>query len=147
MRAFTLSAGLIVSLVFFGGCATQYILSPDNLASQLKADQKSEAPELATTTPGQLPNKDVAGSARRLLCTNQSGQAIWVYTNENTELHITKRTGEMVSMYFDTVVLEDNRLKGVTSRIRKTEGAVDLSDILKIEVYTVNSKTEPANPH
>lgn len=146
MRAFILSVTMIVSIVVLEGCASSYLLSPDNLAEQLKAGQKSESVTLATTTAAQMPNHDVAGSVDRLLCSDQSGAAIWVYTNNNTELHITTRTGEMITMYFDTVLLDGTKLKGVTSRVNKSERAIDLSDILKIEVYTVNSKTEPAHP-
>jgi hypothetical protein len=147
MRLFVFSITVIVSMIVFEGCASSYVLSPDNLAAQLRAGQKGESAELATTISAQVPNRDIAGSVDRLLCSNQSGEPIWVYPNENTELHVTKRTGEMVTMYFDTVLLDGTKLKGVSSRIQKTEQEVDLSDILRIEVYTVSSKTEPAHPH
>jgi len=147
MRMFIFSITVIVSMIVLEGCASSYVLSPDNLAAQLRAGQKGESAELATTISAQVPNRDIAGSVEKLLCSNQSGQSIWLYPNENTELHITKRSGEMVTMYFDTVLLEGTKLKGVSSLIQKTEQEVDLSDILKIEVYTVNSKTEPVHPH
>ena len=147
MRTLIFSITIIVSIFFFGGCASSYMLSPDDLAAQLRAGQKSESSTLATTVAAQVPNHDIAGSVDKLLCTNQSGDSIWVYTNNNTELHVTKRSGEMLTMYFDTVLLEDAKLKGVSSRVQKTEREVNLSDILKIEVYAVNSKTESVHPH
>ena len=147
MRILVFSVAVIVSMFVLEGCGSSYVLSPENLAEQLRAGQKIESPALATTISAQVPNRDIAGSVERLLCTNQSGESVWVSPNENTELHITKRSGEMVTMYFDTVLLEGTKLKGVSSRIRKTEQDVDLSDILKVEVYTVNSKTEPVHPH
>ena len=147
MRKFIFLTAVTVSMVVVGGCASSYMLSPDNLAAQLKAGQKGQSAELATTISVQVPNRDIAGSVDRLLCSNESGEPIWVYPNENTELHIAKRSGEMVTMYFDTVLLDGTKLKGVSSRIQKTEKEVDLSDVLKIEVYTVNSKTELVHPH
>ncbi len=147
MRMFVFSIAVITSVMVLGGCASSYVLSPDNLAAQLKAGQKGESAELATTIPAQVANHDIAGSVGRLLCSNQSGEPIWLYPNENTELHVTKRSGEMVTMYFSTVLLEGTKLKGMSSHIQKTKQEVDLSDILKIEVYAVNSKTEPVQPH
>lgn len=147
MRKFIFLFTVIASMIVLDGCASSYLLSPDDLASQMRTGQKGGSAELATTTSTQVPNRDMAGPVKKLLCSNQSGNPIWVYPNENTELHITKRTGEMVTMYFDTVLLEGTKLKGVSSRIQKTEQEVDLSDILKIELYTVSSKTEPATPH
>jgi hypothetical protein len=147
MRKFVFLFTVTVSMVVLGGCASSYVLSPDNLAAQLRAGQKGESAELATTISAQVPNRAIAGSVERLLCSNQSGEPIWVYPNENTELHVTKRTGEMVTIYFDTVLLQGTKLKGLSSRIQKTEQEVDLSDIQRIEVYTVSSKTEPAHPH
>jgi hypothetical protein len=147
MKKFFFLVTIVVSILVFVGCASSYLLSSDDLAAQLKAGQKSESSTLATTVSAQVPNRDIAGSVEKLRCTNQSGAAIWVYPNNSTELHITKRSGEMVTMYFDTVLLEDTKLKGISSRIQKTEREVNLSDILKIEVYVVNSKTEPVDSH
>ncbi len=144
MRMFIFSVTALTSILVLEGCASPYTLSPENLASQLSGGQKVEASELASTVSGQATNRNKAGAIERLLCTNSSGESIWVYPNENTELHITKRTGELITLYFDTVLLEGTKLKGVTSRIQKTVKEVDLSEILKIQVYTVNSKTEPA---
>jgi len=146
MRSIFFSIAVIVSTTFLGGCATSYLLSPDDLAGQLKSGQKSESSSLATTVSSQVPNHDIAGSVERIVCTNQTGDSIWVYPNQNTELHITKRSGEMLTLYFDTVLLEGTKLRGITSRVNKTEREVNLSDILKIEVYAVNSRIEPIHP-
>lgn len=147
MKKFIFSVTVVVSILVFGGCASSYVLSPDDLAAQLRAGQKSGSAALATTVSAQIPNHGIAGSVEKLLCTNQSGNSIWVYPNNNTELRITKKSGEMVTLYFDTVLLEDTRLKGVSSRIQKTEREVNLSDIQRIEVYLLNSRTEPVDPH
>ena len=147
MRMFIFTVTVITSMIVLGGCASSYVLSPENLAAQLRAGQKGESAELATTIPAQVTNHDIAGSVGKLLCSNQSGESIWLYPNENTELHVTRRSGDVVTMYFATVLLEGTKLKGMSSLIQKTKQEVDLSDILKIEVYTVNSKTEPVKPH
>jgi len=147
MRTFLFSITVVVSVVVFGGCASSYVLSPDDLAAQLRAGQKSESAALASTVTTQIPNHGIGGSVEKLLCTDQSGNSIWVYPNTNTEFRITKKSGELATLYFDTVLLEDTKLIGVSSRVQKTQREVNLSDIQKIELYLVNSRTEPAGPH
>ena len=146
MRSHTVVLTISVAIFAFAGCATTFRLTPENLEAQLKADQRGESAVLASTIADQIPNQSNAESVTKLLCTNPSGDSVWVYTNKDTQLQITTRTGDMMSMYFDTVVLDGTKIKGVTSRVRKSEQEVELSDILKIDVYTVNSKTELVHP-
>ena len=43
MRMFIFAIAVITSMMVLGGCASSYVLSPDNLAAQLKAGQKGES--------------------------------------------------------------------------------------------------------
>ncbi len=147
MKRHSVGITLLVVLLACGGCASLYRVAPDDLADQLKAERNSESGKEALSGASPvLPNIFNASDIKRIKCINESGDSIWVYTNTDTQLQITTRAGEEVAMYFDTIVLDGTKLKGVTSRVQKTVRQVDLSDVLKIKVYVVNSKTEPVHP-
>lgn len=147
MKRNALSFTVFLSLLALTGCASYYTVAPDDLAMQLKGDRNSESRmEAMSVSSPVLSDRFNADNVHRLLCLNQSRDSTWVYPNKDTQLQISMRSGEIVSMYFDTIVLDGTTLKGVTSRVQKSVGQADLTNILKIEIYTVNSKTELVHP-
>jgi len=129
--------------MLFNGCISYYNISATQLAEQMKREQKPEATtQIMPVAPLILSNKYVANNVEKLLCTNSKGDTIWFYPNQNTELEITTKSGDVITMYFDTVVLEGTKLSGLRSRLLNLKREVELSEITKIEIYAESGKTE-----
>ena len=147
MKISAILSTMILASILLPGCTAYYVISPDQLAHQMKAEQKRESrTQVIPIAPVFLSNRYDANSIKKLLCTDESGDTLWVYPNKDTQLEFTTRSGDVVNMYFDTVFLEGSKLKGLRSRLLNLQREVDLSDVVKIEVYTELSKTEPIRP-
>jgi len=133
----------LIALSLFNGCISYYDISAPQLAEQMRNGQKPETQaQYVPVAPLFLSNRYEANNIEKLLCTDSKGDTVWFYPNQNTELEITMKSGDEITMYFDTVILEGTKLKGLRSRLLHLEREVELTDIQKIQIYAEGGKTE-----
>ena len=134
---------LVMILSLLSGCISHYNISTDQLADQIRSGQKPRTQtQYVPIAPLFLSNQYEANNVEKLLCTDSKGDTVWFYPNQNTELEITMKSGDEVTMYFDTVILGGSKLKGLRSRLLHLEREVELSEVQKIQIYAEGGKTE-----
>jgi hypothetical protein len=135
-------------LVFlaFSGCAS-YTITKDELAQHLKENQ---SPQETTIPVGLLPalicgSTYQSNSIKKIPCLNSNGERVYLYLDRNTQLEITSKSSQdVVKMYFDTVLLVENKLIGLRSRLLSQcmTREIALDDIEKIVITAEFPKTE-----
>ncbi len=105
-------------LIFLGGCAT-YTISPDDLATQLRENQKRSE---YFGVPNWLQFYAILfltdlsierNGIKRIVCINSEGGQVYLSIDHTTQLELyLKSTTETKKMYFDTVLLLNNELIG-----------------------------------
>ncbi|MDD4969252.1 MAG: hypothetical protein PHT07_07450 [Paludibacter sp.] len=120
--------GLIL-LIFLSGCAT-FNVSTQSFVSQLKANQRIER---------NLYFQDFAlidypsNNLQKIKCEDKDGNKVWLYPDKNTEFVIVKKSdGKKVQAYFDTVILQNDTIYGLRSRLLGGLRIIPVSDIEKI---------------
>ena len=118
-----------------------YQLTSDSLLEQLKANQ-TIAPNLYYQNFS-LVNYP-SNNFQKIKCEDKNGNCVWVFPDKNTTFKlIRKSTGEKVTLYFDTVLLQKDTLSGLKSRLFGGLRIVPLSDLEKVIVGTEFPHTEP----
>lgn len=133
-------------LSFFIGCST-YTISTNELIDQFRENQKSK--EVPTNIPSAgliwafLSSKYKSNQIEKFSCYTSSGKKVYLYIDKNVQLEITKKSDEdVVSMYFDTVFLVEDKLVGLRSRLLDLTKEVNINDIGKIEITAEFPKSE-----
>lgn len=81
-----------------------------------------------------------ANRLSKILCYNEKEQKVYVSVNQNTQLIVTDKHGDVHKFYLDTIYLSGDSLYGLRSRILGLERSIPIGQIEKIEVYTEHSK-------
>jgi len=122
---FLKTAILLTVMILLSGCAN-YRISTQSLVSQMKENQKIKKSALTDYPSNNL---------QKIKCEDKNGNKVWLYPDKNTEFIIVKKSdGKKVQAYFDTVILQNDTLFGLKSRLLGGLRIVPVSDIDKITI-------------
>jgi hypothetical protein len=132
----TVNFSMLIALV---GCSN-YIVPTQSLVTQLKENQKIER----NLYFQQFSLIDYpSNNLQRIKCMDKVGNKVWLYPDKNTEFIIVKKSdGKKIKAYFDTVILQNDTLYGLRSRLIGGLRIIPVNDIDKVEVYSEFPKTE-----
>lgn len=129
-------------LLILSGCAT-YSVTKESLVKQL--DENQDLSINAHFTPYTVTNYP-SNNLEKIKCVDQNGKELWLYPNKNTEFIITQKSdGKKIRAYFDTLILKNDTLFGLRSRIVGGLRIIPVNDIAKIEIYAETPRTEQIN--
>lgn len=119
-------------LILISGCAN-YMIPTESLVYQLKSNQKLERNfYFQQFSLIDYPSNNL----RKIKCEDKDGNKVWLYPDKNTEFVFKKKSdGKKVKAYFDTVILQNDTLYGLRSRLVGGLRAIPINDIENITVY------------
>ena len=129
---------ILISMFLLCGCA-YYSVSKDELLRQLSGKEMTKNSFVWLPTG---PMRYEANNLEKLLCQNKNGDTVWLYINQNTNLEIKTKNGKTKKAYFDTIILENDKITGLRSRIIGIETVIPLDEIEEIKIYIENGKVE-----
>ncbi len=122
---------IAAAVLLLTGCKS-YSITTDSLVQQLKQDQHP-APDPKFEKYAMF--KYSSNHLKKIQCVDSKGDTAWVTPGKNTGLQITqKSTGKKYMMYFDTVILENDTIYGLKSRLIGVLRAFPVNDIDKVVV-------------
>jgi hypothetical protein len=80
---------------------------------------------------------------KKFKCIDKSGKEVWLYGGKNVNFKITNSAGESVTMYFDTVFLQNDTVFGLKSRIVGGKRKIPVSEIVAVGINAEEAITEP----
>lgn len=87
-----------------------------------------------------------SNNIKRIIVTDKNGERTYLDNSPSIEMRVTKYNGKKYHFYFDTVILENDTLKGWRSRFVQTfEREIPMDSILKIEVQDGGKKYKYQN--
>jgi hypothetical protein len=124
---------LFVIAFALAGCSN-YNIPTQSLVSQLKENQKIERDMYFQ----QFALIDYpSNNLQRIKCLDKNGNKVWLYPDKNTEFIIIKKSdGKKVKAYFDTVILQNDTLYGLRSRLVGGLRIIPINDIDKVAIYS-----------
>jgi hypothetical protein len=133
-KSFFLSSGLGISLAI-ASCQT-YTIPVDSFKNQIKNANSSTMKEVTVNNPltsGSITYQ--ANNIERIVVVDKNGTEAYLENSGSIELRVTHKNGKKFQMYFDTVILENDTLKGGRSRfIQSLEQQIPIDSIVKIEI-------------
>jgi hypothetical protein len=132
MKILKHSFGLLMMLIL-SGCAI-YMVPQQSLFSQLKENQRI-APNLYFQ---QFALVDYpSNNLQKIKCIDKYGTEVWLYPDKNTEFIITRKSdGKDVTTYFDTLILQNDTLYGLRSRLVGGLRIIPVKDVGKVIIYS-----------
>lgn len=130
---------IFMVLIAISGCAT-YTVPKASLLKQLDENQDvSIQTHISPFTVTDYPSNNL----KRIKCVDKNGNDLWLYPDKNTEFRITQKSDDKkVRTYFDTLILQNDTLYGLRSRILGGLRVIPANNIAKIEIHSEFPKTE-----
>lgn len=124
--------GLLLLMV---SCKT-YTISPENFKKQFVTDNANKLTDVRIDNPLSTLSdiKYQANSLKYLNVYDKNGKLSFIRNSPSTEIRVTLINGKKKIFYLDTVVLENDTLKGSKSRLLGITDKVPFNHIVKIEV-------------
>lgn len=132
MKKKLVQLGLLLLVV---SCKT-YTISPENFKKQFVTDNANTLTDVRIDNPLSTLNdiKYQANSLKYLNVYDKNGQLNYIRNSPSTEIRVTLINGSKKIFYLDTVVIENDTLKGSKSRLLGIRDKVPFNHIVKIEV-------------
>jgi len=125
----------ILFLLF--SCKT-YTIPVDSFREQMTVpgSEKFRVVEINNPTPYTYKNiKYEANSLKSIVVVDKKGDKVKLGNSPKLEMRITRKNGKKNILLFDTVIVENDTLKGARSRLMQNlRREIPLSDIDKIEI-------------
>ncbi len=125
----------ILSLTF--SCKT-YTIAVDSFRQQMTESRSEELRkvEINNSIPYGYQNiKYEANSIQSIMVVDKKGNEIALENSPRLEMRVTHKSGKKTILMFDTVIVENDTLKGARSRlIQSLRREIPLKDIEKIEI-------------
>jgi uncharacterized protein YcfL len=124
-----------VLLLLVVSCKT-YTISPENFKKQFVEDNANTLTNVRIDNPLSTLSdiKYQANSLKYLNVYDKNGQLNYIRNSPSTEIRVTLINGKKKIFYLDTVVIENDTLKGSKSRLLGISDKVPFNHIVKIEV-------------
>ncbi len=138
MKLKILSACTILYLL---SCKT-YTVTPESFKKQLAATGVDQAKEVVVSTPFSLgPIRYRANQIKAIEVTDKQGHSLTIPNAPSLEMRVTHKNGKKYHFYFDTVILENDTLKGGRSRfIPDLSRSIPIDSIVYIELQEGGKK-------
>ena len=127
---------LIIFLFLIFSCKT-YTISVDSFSEQMKKPDTEKLQEVKINNPIHTYKniKYEANSIKFIVVIDKEGNKLKLKNSPKLEMRITRKNGNRNILLFDTVVIENDTLKGARSRLlQNLRKEVPLGDIEKIEI-------------
>lgn len=125
-----------VGMLFLMVSCTTYTILPESFKDQFTKNDKSKMKEVVVNNP--LLHKDFKYSSNDieyLIVCDKKGKETKIRNSASLEMRVTLLNGKRKYFYFDTVVLENDTLKGGKSRFMPgLNNSLPFDQIVKIEV-------------
>jgi len=124
-----------VILILFVSCKT-YTISKESLTEQLSGVDKEKMNEVEVSNPLLFGNiRYSANNIQEIIVLDKEGNQFFLKNSPSLEMRVTQKNGKKNVLYFDTVVIEGEILKGSRSRFSQALTIeIPIVDILKIEI-------------
>jgi hypothetical protein len=131
---------VLFAFLLISACST-FTLTKQSLIEQLNQNQQiGSDPNFQVLSLVDYPSNNLM----RIKCVDDKGKLVWLYPDKNTEFIITKKSdGDRITTYFDTLILQNDTLFGLRSRLIGGLRKIPVDDIDKVEVYAEFPDTEP----
>ena len=123
----------LLSLLF--SCKT-YTIPVESFREQMTKSGNEKMRDVEINNPTSYSNlKYQANSVKSIVVIDKSGNNVEIENSPKLEMRITRKSGKKYILLFDTVIVENDTLKGSRSRIlQNLRREIPLSDIEKIEI-------------
>lgn len=141
MRTWTSKIIGIVTLLLVFACTT-YTIPTKSFREQMIKAKTGNTKDVEITNP--LTNGTIKYSSnniKRLTVVDQEGHTAYLNNSASLEMRVTLRNGKKHILYFDTVILENDTLKGSRSRlVQGLTRKIPMDSIVKIEIQDGGKK-------
>ncbi len=122
-----------LSLLF--ACKT-YTIPVESFREQMTKSGNEELRDVEINNPTSYSNlKYQANSVKSIVVVDKNGNKVGIENSPKLEMRITRKNGKKYILLFDTVIVENDTLKGARSRIiHNMRREIPLTDIEKIEI-------------
>lgn len=122
-------------LLLVVSCKT-YTISPENFRKQFVEDNANTLKDARVNNPltSLTDIKYQANTLKYLNVYDKNGQLNFIRNSPSTEIRVTLNNGSKKIFFLDTVVIENDTLKGSKSRLLGIKDKVPFNTIVKIEV-------------
>ncbi|MDO1514557.1 hypothetical protein Q2T41_18030 [Maribacter confluentis] len=129
-------------LIALGVSCKTYTIPVDSFREQMKNTNSENKKDVEINNPltfGKI--KYSANDIDRLVVFDKTGQEMYLSNSPSIEMRVTHKNGKKYILYFDTVILENNILKGGRSRFAQgLKREIPMDSIVKIEVQDGGKK-------
>ncbi len=131
---------IVIMLSILCTSCKSYQITNESLVEQLKANQ-TIAPN-AYYRQFSLVNYP-SNNLTKIKCIDRLGNCVWLYPDKNTSFKLVRKsTRKSVTLYFDTVILQNDTLSGLKSRLVGMQRVFPLSDLEKVIIQAEFPRTE-----
>lgn len=125
-----------IGVLFLMISCTTYTIPPENFKNQITRSDNSKMKEVQVNNP--LLYKDfkyLSNDVKYLTVYDKKGQEKRIPNSASLEMRVTLLNGKRKYFYFDTVILQNDTLKGGKSRFMSSlTNSIPFDQIVKIEV-------------
>ena len=125
----------ILSLLF--SCKT-YTISVDSFRKQVTKSNSEKLREVEINNPTLYTSSNIkyfANNIKSIIVIDKNGNEVKLENSPKLEMRITRLNGKKNILLFDTVIVENDTLKGARSRLMQNlRREIPLNDIKKIEI-------------
>lgn len=132
MKLKLIGFGIILLMI---SCKT-YTITPESFKSQFTKTDINEMKEVKTNNPLFYKNfKYLSNDITYLNVIDKKGKLVFIQNSPSLEMRVTLLNGKRKYFYFDTVILENDTLKGGKSRfLPGLTNVIPFDHIVKIEI-------------
>jgi hypothetical protein len=121
--------------IFLTSCTT-YTIPIDSFRSQMVEANSKTMKSVQAVNPLPFANTTYSSNnVQKLIVWDKKGIKTYLKNSPSIEMRVTHRNGKKFNYYFDTVILENDSIKGHRSRFfKKLTRSIPLDSIRKIEI-------------
>lgn len=121
---------------------TTYNIAPSSFKAQMEGSNSQNQKKVTINNPLGYGNLSyLANTIDTIVAVDKKGETKSLTNSASMELRITHKNGKKYIMYFDTVILENDTLKGAPSRfLQKLSTQIRFDCITKIEIQDGRKK-------
>jgi len=139
----------LLSILLLVSCTT-YTIPVRSFKEQMMKVEPGTMKEVEINNPLLVSNASniqyTSNNIERIIVVDKEGKKTYLDNSPSIEMRVTHSNGKKYHFYFDTVVLENDTLKGGRSRfVQGLTRAIPLDSIVKIEVQDGGKKFDYQN--
>lgn len=140
----TLKIVALLGCLFLVSCTT-YTIPTNSFREQMMKVEPGTMKEVEINNPLLVPNAPniqyTSNNIERIIVVDKEGKKTYLDNSPSIEMRVTHANGKKYHFYFDTVILENDTLKGGRSRfVQGLSRAIPMDSIVKIEVQDGGKK-------